>query len=76
MTVFKCIVTLKNGSHTIKRFNRDIVEKLAYAFRCKQRDPWLRERYANLFKSLDLIPQLVTKLLFINEYTGERLELA
>lgn len=76
MTIFKCIVTLTCGEHRVKRFNRDMVEKLSYAFRCKQRDPWLNERNANTFRQLSLQPKTVKELLFINEYTGERLQLA
>ena len=76
MTIYKCIVTLTNGCHVIKRINEDVVAILAYAFRRKQNDPWLTERYENLFKSLELIPRTIEKMLFINEYTGERLELA
>ncbi len=76
MVIFKCIVTLTCGEHRVKRFNRNMVEKLAYAFRCKQRDPWLNERNASTFNQLSSTPQSVKELLFINEYTGERLQLS
>lgn len=76
MTNYKCIVTLTNGAHRIVRMTKDVVAKLSYAFRRKQNDPWLTKRYEDVFMQLELLPEQVARLLFINEYTGERLEIA
>jgi len=76
MTNYKCIVTLKNGAHKIVRMTKDVVAKLVTAFRKQQNDPWLTERYEQVFAHFELTPSQVLKLLFINEYTGERLEVA
>lgn len=76
MTNYKCIVTLKNGAHKIVRMTKDVMARLVVAFRKNQRDPWLTERYENTFQSYGLNPAQVLKLLFINEYTGEKLEIA
>ncbi len=76
MTNYRCIVTLSNGAHKIVRMTKDVVARLVTAFSKSQRDPWLRKRYEETFKSLGLVPHQVKKLLFINEYTGEKLEIA
>jgi len=76
MTNYKCIVTLKNGAHRIVRMTKDVMATLTYAFRRNQSDPWLTKRYADVFKRFDLLPSQIASLLFINEYTGERLEVA
>lgn len=76
MTNYKCIVTLSNGAHRIVRMTKDVMAKLVYAFRRKQSDPWLTERYEDVFKKFELLPSQVVKLLFINEWTHERLEIA
>lgn len=74
--MFRCVVTLRNGAHKIVRMTVDVMAKLTYAFRRKQSDPWLTERYEDVFRQFELLPSQVVKLLFINEYTGERLEIA
>ena len=76
MTNYKCIVTLKNGAHKIVRMTKDVVAKLVTAFRKQQNDPWLTKRYADVFAQYELPPSQVKSLLFINEYTGERLTVA
>ena len=76
MTNYRCVVTLSNGAHKIIRVTKDVMAKLVTAFRCQQRDPWLTKRYEQAFRDLELVPRMVSKLLFINEYTGERLEIA
>lgn len=55
---------------------KDVVARLVMAFRKKQSDPWLHKRYADTFEQFELSPSQVLKLLFINEFTGERLEIA
>lgn len=76
MTNYKCIVTLANGAHKILRMTIDVMATLVTAFRANQRYPWLIKRYEDVYKKLELLPQQVVGLLFINEYTGERLEIA
>lgn len=76
MTNYKCIVTLTNGAHRIVRMTVDVMAKFITAFRERQRAPWLCKRYEEFFRSLELLPSQVKSLLFINEYTGERLSVA
>ena len=46
------------------------------AFRSAQKSPWLIKRHADLFERFGLTPSQVLCLLFINEYTGEKLVVA
>lgn len=75
MTNYKCIVTLRNGAHRIVRMTIDVVATLVTAFRRKQSDPWLSPRYEEVFRRFGLDSSIVSALLFINEYSGERLEI-
>ena len=76
MTNYRCVVTLKNGAHKIVRMTKDVMARLVTAFRKAQTCPWLTKRYEDTYKEFGLTPQNVIRLLFINEYTGERLEIA
>lgn len=75
MTNYRCIVTLKNGAHKIMRMTKDVMARLTYGFRRSQTDPWLCKRYEDIFRQFELKASEVAKMLFINEYTGERLEI-
>ena len=76
MTNYKCIVTLKNGSHKIVRMTKDVVAHVVTEFRKFQssifKDVVLLELANETFLVLNNIRQFV----FINEYTGEKLEVA
>ena len=76
MTNYKCIVTLRSGAHKIVRMTKDVMARLVMAFRKNQTDPWLTRRYEETFENLGLTPGQVIRLLFINEFTGEKLEIA
>ena len=76
MTYFRCIVTLRNGAHKILRMTRDVMATMVTAFRSAQKSPWLIKRHADLFERFGLTPSQVLCLLFINEYTGEKLVVA
>lgn len=76
MTNYRCIVTLTNGAHKIVRMTKDVMATLVTGFRKMQNEPWLTKRYVEVFKRFELMPSQVSKLLFINEYTGEKLEIA
>lgn len=76
MTNYKCIVTLHNGAHKIARMTKSTVACLATGFRNMQ-GGILTRRYGDALKAAaGLSSRQVKSFLFINEWTGERLEIA
>lgn len=75
MTNYKCVVTLRNGAHKIVRMTKDVMAHLVSEFRKCQRDIFA-DRKEIVIHDVLLLLNDVKMLLFINEYTGERLEIA
>lgn len=75
MTYFKCIATLENGAHKIVRVTRDVMATLVFGFRSLQGGVQVRH-YKETAERLGLDWLRVHKMLFINEYTHDRLEIA
>lgn len=68
--IFRCVVTMKNGTHKIMRVTIDMVARITTAF---------REHQKSIFKDIDLLIVgcdvlnflLVDRIKFINERTNE-----
>ena len=71
--IFKCIVTLSNGTHKIIRMAIDEVAKFCAAVRELRNSPWLIQRYTDFFRKIELNPNDFACCKFVNEYTGETL---
>jgi len=68
--VFKCIITLTNGTHKIIRMSIDKVAKFSAAFRQAREFGLLSSRYVEFFKELDLTAYEIRSCRIINERTG------
>lgn len=75
MTNYRCVVTLKNGAHRILRMTRDVVAHVVYHFR-KMQQSIFSDRVVLTVNGQPFTLNDVKRMLFINEYTGERLEIA
>jgi len=76
MTNYKCIVTLKNGAHSIVRISRDVMAHIVSEFRKFQKSIFCDVVLLQLPADVVLVLNNVKKMLFINEWTGEKLEVA
>ena len=76
MTNYKCIVTLKNGAHRIVRITRDVMAHIVSEFRKFQKNIFRDVVLLELPADVVLVLNNVKKMLFINEWTGEKLEVA
>ena len=70
--IFKCIVTLSNGTHRIVRVTIDKVAKIVAAIR-ELSQPWLSDRYQQTFEQMGISPRDFVSCRFLNERTGEEL---
>lgn len=75
MTYYKVVAENHDGSHKIAKVTRDVMASLIFGFRCLQEGVQTR-RYKEIAESVGLSWLSVHKMLFINLYTGERLEVA
>lgn len=76
MTNYKCIVTMKNGSHKIVRMAKNVMAHVVYEFRKFQQNIFSDIVLLELPADVYLMLNDVKSLLFINEWTGEKLEVA
>lgn len=76
MTNYKCIVTMKNGSHKIVRMAKNVMAHVVYEFRKFQQSIFSDIVLLELPADVYLMLNDVKSLLFINEWTGEKLEVA
>lgn len=76
MTNYKCIVTMKNGSHKIVRMAKNVMAHIVYEYRKFQQSIFNDIVLLELPADVWLILNNVKSFLFINEWTGERLEIA
>lgn len=74
MTNYKAIVTLKNGGHKIMRMTRDVMAHMVSEFRKMQRSIFNDKVELSVNGSCIILNE-IKALLFINEWTGERLEI-
>ncbi len=74
MTNYKAIVTLKNGGHKIMRMTRDVMAHMVSEFRKMQRSIF-NDKVELSVNGSSIILNEIKALLFINEWTGERLEI-
>lgn len=75
MTNYKCIVTLKNGAHKLMRVTFDVMAKIVTAFREMQKCIF-NDRVVLVVNGTSFTLNDIMKMVFINEYNGERLEVA
>ena len=76
MTNYKCIVTMKNGSHKIVRMAKNVMAHVVYEYRKFQQSIFNDTVLLELPADVWLILNNVKSFLFINEWTGEKLEIA
>jgi len=76
MTNYRCIVTMKNGSHKIVRMAKNVMAHVVYEFRKYQQSIFSDIVLLELPADVWLLLNEVKNLVFINEYTGEKLEIA
>lgn len=76
MTNYKCIVTMKNGSHKIVRMAKNVMAHVVYEYRKFQQSIFSDIVLLELPADVYLMLNDVKSLLFINEWTGEKLEVA
>lgn len=70
--IFKCIVTLANGTHRIVRVTIDKVARIVSAVR-ELGSPWLNDRCQQTFRQMGISPKDFVSCRFLNERTGEEL---
>lgn len=75
MTYYKLIAENHDGSHKIAKVTKDVMATLVFGFRCMQ-EGVLTKRFKDAAESIGLAWLGVHKMLFINMYTGDRLEIA
>ena len=69
--IFRCVLTLSNGTHKIVRMTIDKVAQLCAAVRQLRDFSMLVERYERLFSEIGIHPEDFACCKFINERTGE-----
>jgi len=74
MTNYRCIVTLSKG-HKVLRMTRDVVAHMVSEYR-RMQGQLFRSTVSVVVGGESLLMNDVKKMLFINEWTGERLEIA
>lgn len=75
MTNYKCIVTLRSGAHKLVRVTRDVMAHIVTEYRKMQRSIW-RDRSVLEVNGTTLTLNDIAKMVFVNEWTGEKLEIA
>ena len=75
MTYYKVIAENQDGSHKIAKVTKDVMATLVFGFRSLQEGIQIK-RYKDAAESLGLAWLKINKMLFINLYTGDRLEVA
>ena len=71
--IFKCILTLKNGSHKIVRMATDKVASVACAVRDLKNIGLVSKRHIEILKELEIQAYQIAGCRFINERTGQEL---
>lgn len=74
MATFRTIVSLKNGGHKTERVGKDIMAHLVTEFRKMQRQLFNNRIEISVNGTYYTLND-IKSLLFINEWTGERLEI-